>query len=109
MGDNDDSRNIKVNTSFRPNANEKRALVQSPYNSYRLVGRTSHEFFSITEILGDSLVSCILLMSSPVFPKCSNAQYGAQERNSDPALLFQRRLTCMTQRSGCLYSGSSRY
>jgi hypothetical protein len=22
---------------------------------------------------------------------------------------FRRRLTCMTQRSGCLYSGSSRY
>ena len=32
-----------------------------------------------------------------------------RERNSEPALLFRRRLTCMTQRSGCLYSGSSRY
>src|SRR5580692_902559 len=75
----------------------------------QLVGRTSHEFISITEMFGSSLVPCILLMFSPVFPKCSTAQYKVQERNSDPALLFHRRLTCMTQRSGCLYSGSSRY
>src|ERR1700729_3416969 len=75
----------------------------------QLVGRTSHEFISITEIFGYSLVPCILLMFSPVFPKCSNAQYKAQERNSDPALLFHRRLTCITQRSGCLCFGSSRY
>ena len=49
-----------------------------------LVGRTSHEFISITEIFGYSLVPCILLMFSPVFPKCSNAQYrdpGAQLRS----------------------------
>ena len=99
----------KLTPIIPPNANEKRILGQSRYNSYRLVGRTSHEFISITEIFGDSLVPCNLLMFSPVFPKCSNAQYKEQERNSDPALLFHRRLTCMTQRSGCLYCGSSRY
>jgi len=30
-------------------------------------------------------------------------------RNSEPALLFRGRLACMTQRNGCLYSGSSCY
>ena len=32
-----------------------------------------------------------------------------REYNCDLPLTFRRRLTCMTQRSGCLYSGSSRY
>jgi hypothetical protein len=37
------------------------------------------------------------------------SRYPGRERNSEPALLFRRRLTCTTQRSGCLYCGSSRY
>jgi len=51
------------------------------------------EAFVILRVLG-GLGSCELhletapprnlLMFSPVFPKCSNAQYRAQERNSDP-------------------------
>jgi len=59
------------------------AVPQLPF-----FGRTSHAFISITESFGDSLVPCNLLMFSAVFPKCSNAQHRAQERNSDPALLF---------------------
>src|ERR1700740_1956362 len=50
----------------------------------QLVSRTSHEFISITEIFGDSLVPCILLMFSPVFPKCSKCTVqsaGAQLRS----------------------------
>src|SRR6202011_2127159 len=106
--DNDDWRNIKINT-YHPAQTRTKSAHTCAITLQQLVGRTSHEFISITEIFGDSLVPCILLMFSPVFPKCSNAQYRAQERNSDPALLFRRRLTCMTQRSGCLNCGSSRY
>src|SRR5580692_12397918 len=98
---------IKNNT-YHPAQHERKANTRA-IALQQLVGRTSHEVISITEIFGDSLVPCILLMFSPVFPKCSNARYRAQERNSDPALLFRRSLTCMTQRSGCLCFGSSRY
>jgi hypothetical protein len=100
--------NIKINT-YHPAQTRPKSAHTCATALQQLVGRTSHEFISITEIFGYSLVPCILLMFSPVFPKCSNAQYKAQERNSDPALLFHRRLTCMTQRSGCLYFGSSRF
>src|SRR6202040_3244055 len=99
-------------TLIIPPKRERKApiLVQSPYNSWLAELRMSlSQSQKFSDTPSSAYLPCILLMFSPVFPKCSNAQYKAQERNSDPALLFHRRLTCMTQRSGCLYCGSSRY
>src|SRR6266852_4614187 len=67
---------------------------RGPHESFSLVSSYSAQYPSLGEI--------------PPHNGKRNPVHG-RERNSEPALLLRRRLTYMTQRSGCLYCGSSRY